>query len=229
MPGIIRSLYGIPLAILPVMLLVVVMSFTWTVRYERPMVPVKLGVRRAVVSRVLPTVIRTRVVIRHVGHERLVSFYFLVHWIVLDDSKFLLRATSVYPTLLGGYFRVRVVYILAAVVMVVLASALIFVVFSEDHFLAAWGVLGHVDVGISEVVVVASCCLVSLVVERAFLVFIGVSGGARGVGGDFTLVVRAVEMILLGQLTRQSIVMRQRRCTARAVLRRSVLWNRECV
>lgn len=226
MPGIIRSFYSIPLAIFPVMLLVVVMPFTWTVRDKRPMVPVKLGARRAVVSRVLPAVIRAGVVIGHVGHKCLVSFYFLVYWIVLNNSKFLLRATSVYPALLRSYLRVRVVNILAAVVMMVLASVLIFVVFSEYHFLAPWGMLGHVDVGVPEVVVVASCCLVSLVVERALLVLDGVSRGARSVGGYFTLVVGAMKMVLLGQLTRESVVMRQRRCAAGMVFRRSVLWNR---
>lgn len=61
--------------------------------------------------------------------------------------------------------------VLASVVMVVF-PAVIFVVFSEDHLLTAWRVLGHVYVWVSEVVVVAASGLVPLwVVERAFFVF----------------------------------------------------------
>lgn len=59
--------------------------------------------------------------------------------------------------------------------VVVPAPVLVLVMFPEDHFLAAGRVLGHVDVGVAEVVVVAACGLVAGVVV-GFLVFESVSG-----------------------------------------------------
>lgn len=75
---------------------------------------------------------------------------------------------------------------------------------------------------VPKVVVVASGCLVSLwVVERAFLILDGVSwGGGRERG---VALVRAVEVVLLGQLPGQRVVMRKSRRVYWMVLRRSVL------
>lgn len=140
----------------------------------------------------------------------------------MDDSKLLFGAASVHATLLGPDFGVCVVHVLATVVVVVFTPVLILVVFAEDHFLAARGVLGHVNVGVTEVVVVAARGLVSLVVEGAFLVFDGVAGGAGG-EGEVTLVVGAVDVVLLCHLAGERVVVGQSRRVHRVVFRRSVL------
>ena len=117
------------------------------------------------------------------------------------------------------------VHVLASVVMMMF-PAVVFVVFPEDHFLAAWRVLGHVDVRVSEVVVVAPGGLVPLgVMERTFFVLDRVSG-RRGRERSVTLV-WAVDVVLLSQLPRQRVVMRESRRVHRVVLRRSVLENKE--
>lgn len=112
--------------------------------------------------------------------------------------------------------------VLAPVMVVMFAPVFIFVMFTEDHFLAAGGVLGHVHVRVAEVVVVASGSLVSLVMEWALLVFYGVAGGARG-EGEVALVVGAVDVVLLRHLAGEGVVVGQGRCVAWVVFRRSVL------
>lgn len=140
----------------------------------------------------------------------------------MDDAKFLFGASPVHAALLGPDFGVGVVDVLAPVMVVMFAPVLVFVMFTEDHFLAAWGVLGHVHVRVAEVVVVASGSLVSLVMEWALLVFYGVAGGARG-EGEVALVVGAVDVVLLRHLAGEGVVVGQGRCVAWVVFRRSVL------
>lgn len=95
-----------------------------------------------------------------------------------------------------------------ASMMMVMFSAVVFVMFPEDHLLAAGRVLGHVHVRVSEVVVVAPSGLITLgVVKRTFLVFYGVT---RGWGCERSIaLVRAVDVVLLSQLPRQRVVVRQ--------------------
>lgn len=83
--------------------------------------------------------------------------------------------------------------------MVVFASTVVLVVFPEDHFLAARGVLGDEDVGVAEVMVVAPGCLVALVMEGALLVL--VAGGGRG-----WLAVRVAVETLLCELPGEGVV-----------------------
>lgn len=100
------------------------------------------------------------------------------------------------------------VNILAAVVMMVLAPVLVFVVLPEDHLLAAGGVLGHEDMGIPKVVVVASGRLVPLgMVEWALFILDDVARGPWRQGG-IALVVLSVDVVLLGHLSGQGVVMR---------------------
>lgn len=67
------------------------------------------------------------------------------------------------------------IHILASM-MVMMFSAIIFVMFPENHLLASRRVLGHIDVGISKVMIITSGCLVSLwMVERTFFIFNGVT------------------------------------------------------
>lgn len=74
--------------------------------------------------------------------------------------------------------------------------------------------------GVPKVVVVAAGGLVPLMMERAFLVLYTVSRGA----GRYGLVafVRA-QVVLLSQLPRQRVVVRESRRVTRMVFRRSVL------
>lgn len=104
------------------------------------------------------------------------------------------------------------------------ASPIFLVMLTEDHLLAAGGMLGHVDVRVTKVVVIAASGLVSLMVERAFLVFHDM---ARGAGGErqVALVVGAVDVVLLHHLPGQRVVVGQRRRVPWVVLRRSVLWK----
>lgn len=68
------------------------------------------------------------------------------------------------------------VNILASVVMMMF-PAVIFIMLPEYHLLATRGVLGHIHVRVSKVVVVASSGLIPLgVMERTFFVFYRVSG-----------------------------------------------------
>jgi hypothetical protein len=84
-------------------------------------------------------------------------------------------------------------------------------------------VLGHVDVRVAEVVVVTAGGLVPLVVEGTLLVF----DVARGPGSHshVALVVRAVDVVLLGNLPGQRLVVGQSRGGSGVVFRRSVLWD----
>lgn len=80
---------------------------------------------------------------------------------------------------------------------------------------------------VAKVMVVAACGLVPLrVVQGAFFVLDNVTWGARCDGG-IALVVLGVEMVLLGHLSRQRVVVRQGRSIADVMLRRSVLHKRK--
>lgn len=87
-------------------------------------------------------------------------------------------------------------------VMIMMFPPVVLVMFPEDHLLAAGGMLGHVDVRVTEVsVVVTPGGLVSLrMMERTFLVFYRVSRGARCCG-CIAVAVWTVEMVLLCQLS----------------------------
>lgn len=100
------------------------------------------------------------------------------------------------------------VHILAPVV-VMLPSVLVFVVLPKYHLLASGRVLGHVNVGVAKVVVVASGGLVTLrVVHRAVVFFDHVPRGAWSMW-DLALIVGAMHVLLLSQLTRESVVVRK--------------------
>lgn len=197
--------HGVPFAVFPVMLGFVVVPFAGAVGYQRAMVPEKFGARGPVVAGVLSAVVRAGVVVGHIRHERLVPFYFFVNGVVLYHPEFF-GSSSVYSSLLRRYLGVCVVDVLTSVVMM-FPPVFILVVFPEYHFLAAGGMLGHKHVWVPEVVVVTPGGLVSLVMERGFFIFNDVP---RGSWCDltFTLSIRVVQMVLLGQLTRQCIVMR---------------------
>lgn len=105
----------------------------------------------------------------------------------------LFGTSPVDPPLLGRDFGVRVIYVLAAVMMML--SPFVLIVLSKNHFLAAWRLLAHVNVWVAKVVVVTPGGLVPLMMERAFLVLDAVPWGSWG-DGLFTLV--RAQVILLG-------------------------------
>lgn len=225
-PRVVSPLQSVPFPVLPIMLLFVMVPFPWTVRDQGAMVPEKFGARRTVVSGILPAVIGPGIIIGHIWHQGFVSLDFLIHRVVLDHSE-LFGASPVYPPLLGGDFGVRVIDVLTAVVVVMLAPVLVFVVFAEDHLLAARGMLGHVNVWVPEVVVVASRGLVSLrVVQGAFFVLDNVAGWARGYL-TIALWVGTMHVARLRHLTGQRVVVGKRRRVPWVMLRRSVLGKRE--
>lgn len=187
------------------------------------MIAEKLGAGRTMQRRVLSAVIRTRIVVRYIRHHCLVSFDLFVHRIVLYHTEFLFRSAPVYSPLLRPYFGIRVIDVLTPMVVMMLAPSFILVVLPKDHFLTSWRMLGYEDVGVSEVMVVASGSLVSLVMEGTILILDAVTRGARG-EGDVALAVRSVDVVLLGQLPGECVVMRERRCVG-VTLRRSVLPN----
>lgn len=86
------------------------------------------------------------------------------------------------------------VYILAAMMMMMLLPSFVFIVFSEDHFLATRGILAHINVWVAKVVVVAPGGLVPLMVERAFLILDAVS--RRSWGDGLVALVRAQVVLL---------------------------------
>lgn len=83
--------------------------------------------------------------------------------------------------------------VLATMMMMMLPS-FIFVMLSEDHLLAAWRMLGHVHVWVSKVMVIAPSGLISLMMERAFLVLNTMSRRSRSNG--LVTLVRAQVVLL---------------------------------
>lgn len=101
--SIIPPIQGIPFPVLSVMLLFMVMSISRTVRYQRPMVSEEFRRGRAMVSRVLSAVVGSRVIVRHIGHQSLISLDLLVDRIVLYHSELLFGSTSIHSALLRSY------------------------------------------------------------------------------------------------------------------------------
>lgn len=81
---------------------------------------------------------------------------------------------------------------------VVVFTSIVLVVLAENHFLAAGGVLRHVNMWVSEVLVVASGGVVPLRVVQGTIFVFDMPGGGGGERGEGRLAfVRAVNVVLL--------------------------------